>query len=92
TYNEGTTKNFISSMIGILNQTLWNQLPNGYVTIRFYANDTLGNINFDEVIVVKASPTANPPSGGIPGYNIIFLLGTISLITALIIRREFNKK
>jgi len=89
-FDGGTTKLFISSMIGILNQTLWNQLPNGYVTIRFYANDTLGNMSFDEVIVVKDTPTPSPPPG-IPGYNIFILLGMMSLIAAVIIRRKFNK-
>ena len=75
----------------MIDLTLWNQLPNGYVTIRFYANDTLGNISFDEVIVVKDTPTPTPPPGAIPGYNVIILLGTISLIAAFIIRSKFNK-
>ena len=89
-FEGGTNKIFITGLIGVIELTLWNQLPNGYVTIRFYANDTLGNINFDEVIVVKDTPTPSPPLG-IPGYNVFILLGVISLIAAFIIKRKFNK-
>ena len=92
TFNNGTTKTFITDLIGVMDLTLWSQLPNGYITIRFYANDTLGNISFDELIVVKDTPTPSPPPGGIPGYNVIILLGMVSLIAAFIIRRKFNKK
>jgi len=63
----------------MINQDLWEEMPNGYTTIRFYVNDTLGNISFEEVIVVKETSTPNPSPGGIPGYNIFILLGTISL-------------
>ncbi len=87
TFDGGTNKIFITELIGVIDLTLWNQLPNGYVTIRFYANDTLGNISFDEVIVIKDIPTTNPPPEGIPGYNVIILLGMISLIAVFIIKR-----
>ncbi|MBA7531005.1 hypothetical protein ES705_23216 [subsurface metagenome] len=87
TFDGGTNKIFITELIGVMDLTLWNQLPNGYVTIRFYANDTLGNISFDEVIVIKDIPTINPPPEGIPGYNVIILLGMISLIAVFIIKR-----
>jgi len=92
TLNSGTNKIFLTDLIGVIDLTLWNQLPNGYVIITFYANDTLGNIDFDEVIVIKDTPTPSPPPGGIPGYNVIILLGMVSLIAAFIIRTKFNKK
>jgi len=38
---------------GTINQAEWDAFPNGIVTIRFYANDTLGNINFEEINVTK---------------------------------------
>ena len=41
------------SAIGTIDQTMWSLRPNGTVTIRFYANDTLGNLNFTEIIVIK---------------------------------------
>ncbi len=84
-------KYFIDSeFLGIINQGLWDALPNGYITIKFYANDSLGNLNFDEVIVVKDTLTP-PGNGGIPGYNLFVLLGIISL-TALIIIKFRHKK
>jgi len=39
--------------IGTINQIAWNNFGNGTVTIKFYANDTLGNIRKEEVIVRK---------------------------------------
>jgi len=74
---------------GTINQTLWDALPEGNIIIKFYANDTLGRLGFQEVTVVKTISQSNPP--GIPGYNVIILLGMISLIAAIIIRRKFNK-
>ena len=90
-FDQGSTKVVITSMLGVMDQTLWNQLPNGYVIIRFYANDTLGNVSFDEVIVVKDTPTPSPLPG-IPGFNVFILLGMMSLIATVIIRSKFTKK
>jgi len=90
TFDNGTNKIFITEMIGIMDQTLWNQLPNGYVLIRFYANDTLGNISFDDIIVVKDTPTPSPPRG-IPGYNILLLFGISSTIAVITIKKRLNR-
>ena len=79
-------KMLIQNLTGVMDITLWNQLPNGYITIRFYANDTLGNINFDEVIVVKDTPTPSPPPAGIPGYNLFIIIGIFSLMVVIIIK------
>jgi hypothetical protein len=38
---------------GSINQTVWNQVGNGIVTIRFYANDTFNHLGFAEVTVRK---------------------------------------
>ena len=85
-FDEGVTKVPISSFIGMLDETIWNDLPNGYVTIRFYANDTMGNMNYDEVIVMKSTPAHSTPTNAIPGYDILILLGVITIISASIIR------
>jgi len=89
TFDNGATKRFITSLIGVIDQTLWNQLPNGYINIRFYANDTFGNANYDEVIVVKDTPV---PQDEISGYDVVILLGIISVITAYLTKRKFAKK
>ncbi|MFX1233111.1 MAG: DUF2341 domain-containing protein [Promethearchaeota archaeon] len=64
----GTTNSTPVAAIGSLDQTTWNGRPNGTVIIRFYANDTLGNINYEEVIVrkdiIKPSVSIDSPSSG----------------------------
>ena len=47
----GTTNSTPVSDIGTIDQAIWNSLPNGTVMIRFYANDTLGNTDYLEVVV-----------------------------------------
>ncbi|MFX0167246.1 MAG: DUF2341 domain-containing protein, partial [Candidatus Hodarchaeota archaeon] len=39
--------------IGTIDQTMWSSQSDGNVTIRFYANDTMGNLNYTEVLVGK---------------------------------------
>ncbi|MFX1346037.1 MAG: hypothetical protein ACFFAI_13080, partial [Promethearchaeota archaeon] len=49
---EGATSNFtFSGTTGTIDEDTWDGEGNGTVTIRFYANDTMGNINWDEVTV-----------------------------------------
>ena len=38
---------------GTVDETAWNDLDEGAVTIRFYANDTVGNESYKDIIVVK---------------------------------------
>ncbi len=73
---------------GTINQALWDALPEGNVIIRFYANDTLGRIGFKEVTVVKTVSQPSPP--GIPGYNIFLLLGIISTVAIIIVKKRLN--
>ena len=46
---------FINDTFGQIDQTLWDSSGDGSITIRFYANDTLSNIGYAEIIVVKDS-------------------------------------
>jgi len=54
TLDGGTTNYTITGLTGTLNQFAWYALSVGSVTIRFYANDTAGNLGFKEVSVQKA--------------------------------------
>ncbi|MFX1344643.1 MAG: right-handed parallel beta-helix repeat-containing protein [Promethearchaeota archaeon] len=36
-----------------IDQNLWDEFGNGTVVVRFYANDSLGHIGFDEIILLK---------------------------------------
>jgi len=49
----GSTIIIITELMGALDQALWSSLPEGPVTIRFYANDTVGNIGFRDVVIYK---------------------------------------
>jgi hypothetical protein len=71
---------------GTINQTLWDALPEGNVVLRFYANDSLGRIGFQEITVVKTISQPSPP--GIPGYDIMLLIGAFCLILVFIIKRK----
>ena len=73
--------------IGVINEAAWNSLDNGHITIRFYANDTLGNLAYQEVIVIKSFPSQPI----IPGYNIFLLIGAMSALLIIIIRKQKQK-
>lgn len=73
------------SWAGAILQDVWDQMGNGTVTIRIYANDTKGNENYDEVIVRKdiicPKITINAPSEnalfgvnapGTSDFNVVF--------------------
>ncbi|MHA2398490.1 MAG: DUF2341 domain-containing protein [Promethearchaeota archaeon] len=66
---------------GTIDQAMWSGRPNGTVTIRFYANDTLGNLNYTDVVVRKdivdpSIDSIDSPSSGAwfnsapPGYSL----------------------
>ena len=59
TLDEGFTNFTFTGLNGYIDQTAWEALPNGIVTIKFYLNDTLGNLGFDEVSVVKDTLVPN---------------------------------
>jgi parallel beta-helix repeat protein len=56
TLDGGTINHTITENVGTIAESAWNSLPNGYITITFYANDTLGNQGTNFVIVVKDVP------------------------------------
>jgi len=88
TLDGGITNYTITSLSGTLNQTAWDDLSEGSVTIRFYASDVLGRIGYQEVTIVKRIPQSNPP--GIPGYDLLFLLGIVSVVVIIITKIRFG--
>jgi hypothetical protein len=46
-----TNKFFITN--SSINQTIWDNFGDGIITIRFYANNSIGTIGFSEVVVIK---------------------------------------
>jgi len=55
TLDGGLNNITIANLSGRINQILWNSLPSGSLTIRFYANDTIGYISYEEVTINKIS-------------------------------------
>ncbi len=64
TIDAGKTNKTFTGTVGKINQTLWealwNSLPEGSsITIRFYANDSLGHLGYNEVKVLKESESSD---------------------------------
>jgi len=53
TLDNGITNIPIFSFTGDIDQTEWDKKGSGTVSIRFYANDTIGNTDYTEVLVTK---------------------------------------
>jgi len=66
TLDYGSVNISFSGSAGTIDQTEWAKIGGGTVPIRFYANDSLGNVDFSEVIMVKdiisPSISINSPS------------------------------
>ena len=75
TIDGGITTFPITGVSGSIDSTAWNNAPIGAVTIRYYVSDEAGNVNYEEVIVIKSAPPTEPPPG-IPGYH----LGILGLV------------
>jgi len=80
----------ITDLAGTFNQTAWGALSEGNVTIRFYANDTAGNIGFIDVEVIKEIPE---DSNGVPiisfgNYYILFTILTLTIFSLIILKKQ----
>lgn len=53
TMDEGATNILIAESTGTINQTEWDKIGNGFVTIKFYVNDTMGKTEFANVKIEK---------------------------------------
>ena len=98
TINSGATKYFFTT-----NGTIqgWANLPNNPVTITIYANDTVGNVYSIYTTVIKQVPDdgngngGSVPEGGVPGYNIHLISGTIlvslcALLVLILKKKKFR--
>ncbi len=68
---DGGLNNYIFTENESINEAAWDALPDGVVSISFYANNTLGDINFEQVNIIKdgSPPTINIVS---PSENEVF--------------------
>lgn len=89
TIDDGVTNYMITELVGTIHSGAWSAAASGPVTIRFYARDLAGNIGTSFVIVVKTSAQQQPPPG-IPGYDPYLLIGALSVISAILIRKRLK--
>jgi len=89
---DGGAHNYtITELVGTIDSGAWNSTSAGPITIRFYANDSAGNIGTSFVIVVKITSETLPPTPpGIPGYDLYLLIGVLTAISALLIRKRLK--
>ncbi|MBY8990896.1 MAG: hypothetical protein KGD58_09090 [Candidatus Lokiarchaeota archaeon] len=89
TFDGGLNNFTILELTGTINNTIWEQIPEGQVTLRIYAKDKAGNIGYTDITISKEPPKS---SDAIPSYNTIFLIIAISLGTLLIWKKiSINK-
>ncbi|GAG79893.1 unnamed protein product, partial [marine sediment metagenome] len=61
TLDDGITNIENMPLTGSIDQSVWDSLPSGLVTLTFYANDTSGNIVSKSVSIVKMSSGEGDP-------------------------------
>ena len=91
TLDGGITNYTITDLTGTFNQLAWESLSEGSVTIKFYANDTVGNIGFIDVEVIIEIPE---DLDGLPmiSFRNYYILFTFITILTLIILGKRKKK
>ncbi|MFX1374831.1 MAG: dockerin type I domain-containing protein [Promethearchaeota archaeon] len=94
TINNSTIKYYVSFTSGsnliAINESAWDELPEGDIIIRFYINDTAGNTNSIGVPLKKQFPSEDPV---IPGNNIYIclIIGTIVIILLFFRKKKYYK-
>ena len=91
TIDGGLTNINITQYTSYIDQNIWDAAPQGDITIKFYARDSLGNIAFSEVVVSKESVTQPPSDPEIPGYMPLILLVMISVTSIILFLRQRKK-
>ena len=87
TLDGGITNFTFTELTDNIDQTLWNSISDGPVTIRFYANDMMNQIVFKEITITKdtiipiitiISPSTDEVFGNnAPGYNLTIIESNI---------------
>jgi parallel beta-helix repeat protein len=91
TLDGGGTNYTITGLTGTFNQLAWEALSEGSVTIRFYANDSAGNIGFTDVEVIIEIPE---DLDGVPiiSFGNYYILFTFITILSFIILEKRKQK
>ena len=89
TIDGGINNNSFTEFTDTIDPITWQSAPEGNITLTFYAEDELGNIGSESRVIIKdlsETPGDTPPR--IPGYNIFILIGMITIITLVILKRQ----
>ena len=73
----------LTELNGTIDQDWWDDAPKGEIRITFYAEDRAGNIGSEIVYIHKSLPS----EPAIPGYNLFFLFGILSVAVILISKK-----
>jgi len=87
TIGGGVTNYTFSGLIGTVNQNAWDSASQGNILITFYAEDDMGKIGTSSVTVIKSIPSEPP----IPGYDVFLILGVISLVAIILMKKIKSK-
>ncbi len=90
--DNGLTIFYTNLLIGTINQTVWDALPEGSATITIYANDTLGYSSSEEVTITKDIPSKERI--GLDYFMTGFLIALFSgvAIITIIAKIHFKKR
>lgn len=58
--------------------SIWDLLPEGHILVKIYVNDTAGNVNYAELILIKEVPPESPP------FDIFFVVIISIIVIAMI--------
>ena len=89
TIDNGDTNITISALSGTINQIEWDKRENDIILIKFYANNSNGFVGYALVQVIKF--VSEQPSPKVFGYDLMILLGVISIITLTIKKKIFER-
>jgi parallel beta-helix repeat protein len=82
---DGGLTNYTITMNSTIDQVVWAALSEGSITITFYANDTVGNLSFEEVTITKIIPSGGPDPTIIVIIVIVSIVGGVAIITLVYI-------
>ncbi len=77
---DGGINNYTFTENGKIDQSAWDILPKGSITITFYAIDIVGNEAFEEVSVIKNVPSGLDP-GAIITIVVISVVGGVAVLS-----------
>jgi len=76
---DGGSTTYAITANATIDQTAWGAISEGSITITFYANDTLGNEESEDVIITKTiAPAADDPT-------IVIVIVVVSIIGGVVV-------